>query len=60
MFKVFSPMSWAVAALLLATPANAAPSNVWVSGGGIDTPECGIVIAPCRSFQYAHAHDEIL
>jgi hypothetical protein len=49
-----------VAALLLATPSNAAPSNVWVSGGGIDTPECGIVIAPCRSFQYAHARDEIL
>ena len=39
---------------LLAVPAVAATSQVWVSGHGADASGCGATSAPCRSFQYAH------
>jgi len=37
---------------LAALPAQAALTRVWVSGQGVDAPNCGAVIAPCRQIKY--------
>lgn len=43
-------------ASLVATAVSGAPtqSRGWVSGLGTDSPTCGTVDSPCRTFQYAH------
>jgi hypothetical protein len=40
----------------VAGAAVAAPTlpRAWVSGLGVDSPTCGTVDTPCRTFQYAH------
>jgi len=43
--------------VLYAAPALAAPPTVvWVSKAGADSPTCGAVTAPCKSFMQAHAN----
>ena len=44
----------AVLVLAHVTMASAAPTKVWVSNAGSDSPACGEVSTPCRSFQQAH------
>src|SRR5467141_3462428 len=51
----------AMIALLQAAPAQAAGPNlkvVWVSNTGVDNAFCGLVQAPCATFQ--QAHDNVL
>jgi hypothetical protein len=55
--SAFSPSQLASAGLLLVFAAPAQAGNLtaaWVSGTGTDTPTCGAVATPCRTFQYAH------
>jgi len=35
-----------------ALPAQAALTRVWVSGQGVDAPNCGALAAPCRQIKY--------
>jgi hypothetical protein len=44
----------ALAATLLAAPAQTQTARAWVSGHGTDQAGCGPVSAPCRTPQYAH------
>ena len=44
----------ALAALLSASPAAAAPTKVWVSNAGANSAACGAIATPCLTFQQAH------
>jgi hypothetical protein len=55
--SAFSRSQLASAGLLFALAAPAQAGNLpaaWVSGSGTDTPTCGAVATPCRTFQYVH------
>src|SRR5450432_4127889 len=44
----------ALSLVLVATPALAASTRIWVSGHGVDQVGCGAPVSPCRSLQFAH------
>jgi hypothetical protein len=51
----FTPCAHALALVALcASPAVAAPAQIFVSGKGTDSVGCGAPASPCRTFQFAH------
>ena len=52
--KTISAFLTAFMSLIFISPAYALLNVAWVAGNGADIATCGVILTPCKTFQYVH------